>query len=631
MPGVLFPGRVHRAELFTLLPGLGSFGTNKAQAVFAGVEYLENEPSSSRADLSPPASNRQVPDTLKITFPLMAVAAEGRYIGLAWKQDRDPRFCAVFDSPDRRFGSPGHVLGLLFPGSDGLNRDESSLIPYDTATLPANQPVTLDAVILGGTGNTIVPAVQQYVRLSGLPPVPSPGMTTADYLVLAARGWLDSQIREADRYRHAAPGFGSGPAADAALYLDYLAGCVADSALAAQLTTAAQRALLQVTPAHYNSTQVGHVRYPLPSLVYGAVADNAAQALAQGKSLLSHFQPDGSVIYHPPAGGTDYSRTHGSKEANGFAATYVQALLEQASFAGDRALIDTGLRYLRALGKFRDTVPRGAQTWEIPLHTADILASAYLVRAYLRGYELTGDRDFLDQARYWAWTGVPFICLTPPTAKPVGPYATIPVLGATGWVAPVWIGLPVQWCGLVYAEALQRLARYDATGPWEPMARGIAVSGIQQSYPLADADYHGLLPDSFNLRPQSRNGPAINPATTLAPALRALGQPALYDFRSFNGHGLRVHAAGEITDVVERTNGLRFTVSGWTSRPHWLLVNGFHHAPSVQLNGQSIDLSAPHEYHSTEGWLILRLEGRVKVRLLCPALPAVNLGRSPRI
>ncbi|MFA6546321.1 MAG: hypothetical protein WCS99_18025, partial [Limisphaerales bacterium] len=73
--------------MFTLLPGLGSFGTNKTQALFAGVEYLENEPSSSTADLNAPASDRQVPDTLKLTLPLMVVSAADRYVGLTWKHD----------------------------------------------------------------------------------------------------------------------------------------------------------------------------------------------------------------------------------------------------------------------------------------------------------------------------------------------------------------------------------------------------------------------------------------------------------------------------------------------------------------------------------------------------------------
>jgi hypothetical protein len=86
---------------------------------------------------------------------------------------------------------------------------------------------------------------------------------------------------------------------------------------------------------------------------------------------------------------------------------------------------------LSAMAKFKDTVPRGAQTWEVPLHTPDILASAYLLRAYTLGYEVTGDTNLLEQARYWAWTGVPFVYLTPPSDRPVGLYSTIPVLGAT--------------------------------------------------------------------------------------------------------------------------------------------------------------------------------------------------------
>src|SRR6185437_9786499 len=57
--------------MFLLFPGVGSFGEAKGQGLLAGLEYLENEPSSSEADVIGPASRRQVPDSLKITFPLM--------------------------------------------------------------------------------------------------------------------------------------------------------------------------------------------------------------------------------------------------------------------------------------------------------------------------------------------------------------------------------------------------------------------------------------------------------------------------------------------------------------------------------------------------------------------------------
>lgn len=612
--------------MFTLLPGLGSWGTNKTQALLAGVEYLENEPSSSEADLTGPAAQRQVPDTVKLTLPLMAIAAEGRYLGLTWEPS--PSVCAVFDSPDRLFGSAGHLLGLLFPGSDGLSREESSLLPYGAELARANQPIVLRATLLGGQGQSVVPAVQQYVQLRGLPPLPSPGLSAQDYFVLAARGWLDSKIRQGDLFRHAAwPSFGLTPAADAALYLDWLAGQLTDTNLAARAAESASAALAQVQPASYNSAQVGHVRYPAPALVYGAVAENAAKALAQGRSLLGRFEADGSVHYHAPADGLDYGKTHWAPDANGLTAGVVASLLEAAAFSGNRGLITDGLRYLRALDKFRDSVPRGAQTWEIPLHTPDILASAYLVRAYTLGYELAGDPDFLAEARYWAWTGVPFVYLTPPAPQPVGLYNTIPVLGATAWAAPVWIGLPVQWCGLVYADALHRFARHDPAGPWKQIADGIAVAGIQHTYPVSDTDYLGLLPDSYNLRAQSRNGPAINPATVLAPALRALGQAPIYEFRAFSRHGLLVHAPGKITDVEERADGVKFTVSGWSKRPYWVMVNGLGQMPRLKIDGQEAPLTSPHQYRAAEGRLILQLRGQAVVEVLSPAQAALDIQR----
>ena len=55
--------------MFMLFAGAGSFGSVKGQGLLAGLEYLENEPSSSEADIVGPGSKRQVPDNLKITIP----------------------------------------------------------------------------------------------------------------------------------------------------------------------------------------------------------------------------------------------------------------------------------------------------------------------------------------------------------------------------------------------------------------------------------------------------------------------------------------------------------------------------------------------------------------------------------
>jgi len=383
-----------------------------------------------------------------------------------------------------------------------------------------------------------------------------------------------------------------------------------------------------VPPANYNSAQVGHVTYPLPALIYGAVSDNAVAAQAHGNALLGRFQPDGSVHYQKPANGLDYGRTHWAPDANGLTAAVLQSLLNDALFSGNPVLRTLGLRHLRALDQFRNTVPRGAQTWEIPLHTPDILASAHLVRVYTIGFELTRDPGFLEQARYWAWTGVPFVYLSPPTSNPVGVYGTIPVLGATAWVAPNWIGLPVQWCGLVYADALYRFARHDPDGPWKRIADGITAAGIQHCYPIDDPDYRGLLPDSYNLRPQTRNGPAINPATVLAPAVRLLEEPPLYDFAALNRHALLVHAPGEITAIEERIDGVRFTVKGWSARSYSVLINGLTRAPALEIDGKPVGLGSPHQFLAGDGRLILQLSGTATVNLLYPAIARVTVERS---
>ena len=384
--------------MLLLFPGVGSFGAAKAQGLFAGLEYLENEPSSSEADVIGPAAQRQVPDNLKITFPLMAVENDNRYVALSWQMR--PFFSALFDSPDRLFHSGGHVLGLLFPGSDGRNRREGSLLPRVTEFLHAGQTVSLRATILGGQGPSVIPAVQQYMNLRALPPVPG-AADLPGYAAQTAGGWLDSKIREGNLVRHAVAGdaFKPQPAADAALWMEWLAPHQANPARAARLRQTATNLLAAVSHENLNFAGVGHIRYPAEALVFGHVKENAEHAGQAAQGLLANFEPDGSVKYRPKPGGPDYAKTDYTNEASGLASRVVVDLLEAAAFSGNHELIDTGLERLRALDRFHNGVPRGAQTWECPLHTPDILASAQMVRAYTLGYQLTGQARFLEEAR----------------------------------------------------------------------------------------------------------------------------------------------------------------------------------------------------------------------------------------
>ena len=573
---------------------------------------------------------------MKITLPLMAIQKDGRYIGLAWQPD--PAFCALFDSPDRHFASGGHVMGILYPGSDGNSRAEGSLLPYESKWLRAGQTLTLHATLLGGKGTSVVPAVQKYVALRGLPALPKTGLSLQKYVDLAAAGWLDSGLSEGGRYRHALPGdFKPQPAADAVVYMEWLANQTESDSMAARLRSASHTALSQVPANGLNFDGVGHIRYPLPALLYGHVEENVERARQTGRRLLAQFTQEGTIPYRRAATGPDYGRTHFAPDANGLTAQVVASLLESASVCGDPELVRQGIKYLGALDRFAGSAPRGAQTWEVPLHTPDILASAYLVRAYTLGYALSGDAHYLESARHWAWTGVPFVYLTPPVTEPVraesgsvsqaafkgvaadpaGTYSTIAVYGATQWVSPNWMGRPVQWCGLVYADALYRLSKYDPNPIWKTLADGITLSGMQQTWRRGgDARRQGLLPDSFSLRGQTRNDPAINPGTLEAVSVQLLTGAPLYELQPFYANGLILaHAPGRIREIKDEPGRIVFTVVGWPHRIYDIIVVGLKKPPQISINGKPAGIDAPNRFSADAGLLVVHVSGKPTIEI----------------
>jgi hypothetical protein len=597
------------------LPGHGSFGERKSQGLLAGVEYLDDEPSSSTADVPESAADRRVPFSYKITFPLMAIAARGAYVGLIWDQAEE--VAALFDSPDRIFGSGAHVMGIIAPGANQPRRMDGALMPQEPFTLAAGSPLRQRATLIGGAGSTIIPAVQQYVAMRGLPARPQTS-ALGDYVRLAASGWIDTPIRVDGWYRHAcvgAGGFPSGPAADASWMQSWLAGLTPDRELAGRLEQAASEAAARVPADRIYGAGVSHLHDPLGALVLGHVPESLDQARRVAAASRARFEPDGALRYRAPATGMDFGRTQPGREASGYAAQVVSTWLVAAVYSGDRSLIEPALEAVRTLQRrFAGGVPRGAQTWEIPLHTPDILGSAHLVHAFTLAYALTGDADLLNAARYWAWTGVPFVYLRNPTGQPVGPFATIPVLGATNWAAPVWMGLPVQWCGLVYADALAKLAEHDPSGPWRALADGITASGLQQTYP-ADDPHHGLLPDSFNLNLQTRNPADINPGTLQPLALALLGAGRAYDLHVFRTAGLIVHASGAITDPAEGSNPLAFTVSGWSHAPASMLIHGLPADAVVRLDGKTVEPRPTEADLARTGTRVIPVTGRMRVEI----------------
>ncbi|MBI4618501.1 MAG: hypothetical protein HY720_33195, partial [Planctomycetes bacterium] len=228
-----------------------------------------------------------------------------------------------------------------------------------------------------------------------------------------------------------------------------------------------------------------------------------------------------------------------------------------ARATGDPRSLEGGLRTLEYMRRFR--TPRGAQTWELSLHTPDILASAYLVWAYVRGFELAGREEYLDLARRWALSGLPFVYQW--SRHPTMAYATVPVFGATNWNAPNWIGLPVQWCGTVYAYSLVQLVPHDDALDWKKLAEGILLAAEQMQYP--DGPLAGCLPDVFDLASQARLGPSINPCALASLRLVLAGELDSLAVVTGDGHRVLAPFPVEIRDgraIVRAPAGATYQV-----------------------------------------------------------------------
>ena len=626
------PREILFVPLLLVCPGLGTFGETKTQGLFAGVEYLDHDPSRSEADVRGAGAARRVPAAHKITFPLMAIHHDNAWSGLIWHRSAD--VAPLFDSPDRTSGSGAHLMGLIAPGPDPNLRTDGDLFPFRSGRLEANRPLAARATLAAGAGTSVVPAIETYVASrggagsfagsssggslasggQGLAPLPEIGDPRA-HVTNAARGWLDTPIRNGDRFRHALPAetFAAHPAADAAWMMEQLAHHSKDATLSKRLHETAESAWKAVEGRDLAAHRVGHLTTPVAPLLRGEITDALRHARERAEAADRRFDPEGRILYTPRPD-KDYSTTHWSKEANGLAAQVVAQFLEDAAFSGDRDLIARAVGRLRGLDKFARTVPRGAQTWEIPLHTPDILASAHLTRAYVLGWELTGEKAFLESARYWAWTGVPFVYLENPTPQPIGPYATIAVLGATNWEAPLWIGLPVQWCGLCYADALLRLAPHDGSGPWRHIAEGIARSGLQQAYP-ADHPRHGLLPDSFTLDIQQRNIFDINPGTLHPVAMATVFNQPPYCLTTLDSGKLLIHAAGRVVAKGTSADGFHIGVVPSFPGPSRVLIHGCGPRPHITVDGREIALQNSSTWIAESQTCVLTITGPAAIEI----------------
>ncbi len=599
----------------TVLAGDRTYGAQKDFAIFPGLEYLEGaEESSSPRDLAPPLNDRRVPAAFRVAAPLMAVQGEDSLVALLWDADQEwaPRRrqpAARFLAPMPGSGAESVHLSLAAPsvGRFVKENDAEATTPYSVSageSLRLSAYLVLDhrarydarSVVNGPhRGGLVLQAMQQWFEAYGLPePSPQP------------RAWDDERALSREAYLATLwdedpPGWRGHTAAASEAGLDTAPGVLLDLAegvppdiepeLRRRLGLVTDRALREKGPNAFlasNRVELGFFLGHTPEAL------KALQGFAE--SMLRNRE-DGLWVWRP---GDREHRTLGVPGSHtlGQAAFPSLIALRAARYTGNADLAARALEAMRQMEQYE--VPRGASMWECPQYQPDLLAAALAIKAYCEAYRLTGDAGHLAQARYWAWTGLPFLYTWELPSRPTMLYNSIGVIGST-YFTHSWLGRPVVWMGLDYAYALQDLAEFDRSFPWLTIAQGITNSAMWQQY--TDGPNTGLYPDSWELSENHPNPSSLNPVLLLLNEYRLRGKSM--DIRSarIGGEGGTVFISSG-ADILEprMRSDLTFRLRGIPNLATYTVIAPVAEPQTVAGAGERAGDSAALDA-ADRGWL----------------------------
>lgn len=618
-----------------LTVGQGSFGSSKDEALFPGLEWLVGEEvSSSELDSNPPHSNRLVPHPYKITMPLMAVRSGNHVISLMW--DPNQKWDGTHSLPAAKFASPNfvenqnnHVLGLSALSVPAFVKENKELAE-DPYTLAANQPLVLQAAIATAEGDSVLEAVDTYLNLYGWPDAAA-GRNFEEEVGLGLEAYLNTfWVDSAKGWRHVdSPGWGASKFPANNVLLRQLG--MYDAVKRPQAEARIQEVLNDIPDKSVLGILGGQHIPQWQSPFYLGFMNESLQGLKGViQSYMDTQDSSGAWLFSTSPNGGRPLGADGDQQF-GVTAQYTQLLLRYANMTGDEDVATAGLKGIAAMQTMGE-VPRAGQTWEVPVHTPDILAAGSAVGAYLEAYKWTNNEAYIDDAAKWARTGFPFIYAWEIPEFSFSPFATIPVFGSTAYVRP-WFAVPVQWNGLVYSYSLFELSRYDNSLPWRDIASGILASAEEMQEADPGEAHLGGYPDFWELVKNERSDDVmINPEALLkneflAHALNGFGPEP--DFTTTlsascpNGNCMpaRISTLAKVSDVgPSATNNLvKFALTYPAGETTFVLVTQRDKPRKITINGAKLGEQANlnavlsgWSYDATTGYLTLKVKHTVK-------------------
>ena len=569
-----------------LYAGDGAFGERKTAALFPGLEFLEgDEPSSSTRDVHPPNNNRLVPHPYKITIPLMAVEHKKTLVGLAWDaleswDGEHNMLSAAFASPNWHNHQKNHLMGLFVPTIPDWV-EENHLAASTPYPLQANRPITIKAQIIIDGNASILDAISHWTDAYGVPePLEAP-RSDREEVLLSRHGFMQTVWdKDTGKSQHCvdwtpgnAPGFAT------LLWYDYLIqtqdDTIKDELVRQRALEIVERTIQEAGPGGLSSTDLCHILKWEAPFYFGEVEAGLDRVKEIATRWIETQEEDGSWRFHPI---TDRAKTLGSEgdAVLGTCAPTARMLLKHARVTGNSESLAAGLKGLKFMENFK--VPRGAQTWECPLYEPDLLAAAHAVGAYVEAYEITQEKRHLERAEQWAKAGLPFIYHWYLPDRPGMRFGSIPVFGTTFYTHP-WFGVPVQWNGLVYAYALQHLARHTSESQsqlWSKVAEGITISAMYQQW--TEGELKGTYPDGFYGYCTEGRGPHINPENIMVNlyTLRGLDPDISTGILRVQDNRIHVSSGARIDELdYDDSDRLKFTLRYVQNETSYCIIAGY--------------------------------------------------------
>ncbi len=446
-----------------------------------------------------PPARPLVPNPLHLTAPVMAMAAEDTTVALLWDMQQTTGTgglpSALFDAPgapDSPAGAENYRMELFLPSVP--NPVEPN---HEQATEPlavaANTELRLAGKLLVAPGlNDATAAIRQWTRAY---PNRFRELDVKEPRSIEATRRLSRQTLLGNTGEVT-------PLEAVALRTE--AGLVGRGRDAVALREGADRAT--------DALRQEGVLEPRLAYRVGGVIPSLAREESEVYRIIDAQLPDGSWAEALPP--NENVVVQPGLRGVGVTAVHALPVLRYAALTGNSNAAGSGYRALEYLSEYvygrpkgRYRIPRMVQGDGNAPSLPSLYVAADVAECFLLGYQVTGEIRFLEEARFWADTGLPFIYLWSASQKPVLPGAALPVIGERP-------GIAEQLAGLAFARVLLDLDRYRDDDLYEKVIHSIVVSTMHQQATMgADA---GTYPLHWNVLSGQPEGVRLQPDLLLS-------------------------------------------------------------------------------------------------------------------